>query len=669
VDDRTKIIFDALINAAEAAKHVLKQFEDASAKANESGPPPETPEGQSTEGEEASTNQPTATETPEGGDGASLQDYGCVLRMLPKRLLLQAASTAVKINPLNAPHVTGRTDGLSAAPVEPLHIALLTTKYWGPQQRQLTVSFMETTPADLRNRIISHMNAWNARCGISFVFTNGTGQVRISRGQGGYYSYLGTDILHIPAGRQTMNLQGFTMNTPESEYKRVVRHETGHCLVGDTLVDCPRDLKKYPLGIPIRDLVGQEPWVYGWQDGQPVVRKASRVWLSKRQTRVVRVKLRTGQGYYGKEFLPPLELVGTPDHLVLLADGKTWKPLGKLKRGDRLCSLYRSKNGQRSRIRWTGLEERVREHIFVCEQVYGPRPEGHDCHHVNSDMMDQTPENLEWKDEWQHAHDHASGREDTPETSARRSEAQRRREPPTAETRAKMAESQRNRPPISEETRAKISAGSKGRSQSEELRERKREAMARFYANGGTPPGLGKHPSKEARAKRSATMKATLARKKAARLAGTTVNNHIVVSVQLVNELMDVYDMTVPGADSFVANGVVVHNSLGSPHEHMRKELVALLDPQKTVAWFEKYQGWDAQTVQEQVLTPLDDASIMGTPTDQDSIMCYQLSGSITKNGQPIRGGVDINESDYAFMARIYPPPPGSGGDDLDWLV
>ena len=27
-----------------------------------------------------------------------------------------------------------------------------------------------------------------------------------------------------------MNLQGFTMNTPEAEYRRVVRHEAGHTL-------------------------------------------------------------------------------------------------------------------------------------------------------------------------------------------------------------------------------------------------------------------------------------------------------------------------------------------------------------------------------------------------------------------------------------------------------
>lgn len=35
--------------------------------------------------------------------------------------------------------------------------------------------------------------------------------------------------------------------------------------------------------------------------------------------------------------------------------------------------------------------------------------------------------------------------------------------------------------------------------------------------------------------------------------------------------------------------------------------------------------------------------------------MCYQLPGEITRDGQPIRGGDDINETDYQFAARIYP--------------
>jgi hypothetical protein len=35
--------------------------------------------------------------------------------------------------------------------------------------------------------------------------------------------------------------------------------------------------------------------------------------------------------------------------------------------------------------------------------------------------------------------------------------------------------------------------------------------------------------------------------------------------------------------------------------------------------------------------------------------MCYQLPGSITKNGKPIVGGSDIDPQDYKFAASIYP--------------
>ena len=61
--------------------------------------------------------------------------------------------------------------------------------------------------------------------------------------------------------------------------------------------------------------------------------------------------------------------------------------------------------------------------------------------------------------------------------------------------------------------------------------------------------------------------------------------------------------------------------------------------------------------VDQQVLTPLDERSIFATPPDQDSIMCYQLPGEITRDGQPIRGGMDINQTDFAFAGRIYPKP------------
>lgn len=154
----------------------------------------------------------------------------CTPKTLPPRLLEEAAKTAVKINPLNAPQL-----GPMAALDDPFEltrprIAVIISKYWGNVPRRLPVSFMESTSPQLRSRIIAHLNAWTRTGSIEFVETNGVGIVRISRGPGGYWSYLGTDINLIPQHRQTMNLQGFTMQTPESEFKRVVRHEAGHTL-------------------------------------------------------------------------------------------------------------------------------------------------------------------------------------------------------------------------------------------------------------------------------------------------------------------------------------------------------------------------------------------------------------------------------------------------------
>jgi hypothetical protein len=75
------------------------------------------------------------------------------------------------------------------------------------------------------------MNAWGKWANVNFVKSSTSPQVRISRTAGdGYWSYLGTDILHIAANQPTLNLDSFTMDTPDSEFYRVIRHETGHTL-------------------------------------------------------------------------------------------------------------------------------------------------------------------------------------------------------------------------------------------------------------------------------------------------------------------------------------------------------------------------------------------------------------------------------------------------------
>lgn len=160
-----------------------------------------------------------------------MSDVSCTIKMLPESEWTSAASRAVEINPTNAPAVTVLMAASPGAVIQPQHLALLTSKYWGARGIRLTVGFLDNPPADLKARIVSHMNAWGKWSNVQFSETASNPQVRIARTAGdGYWSYLGTDILQIAAGQPTMNLDSFTMNTADSEFFRVVRHETGHTM-------------------------------------------------------------------------------------------------------------------------------------------------------------------------------------------------------------------------------------------------------------------------------------------------------------------------------------------------------------------------------------------------------------------------------------------------------
>ncbi len=295
---------------------------------------------------------------------------------------------------------------------------------------------------------------------------------------------------------------------------------TNGCLVGGTLIDCPRDLSKYPRGIPIRELVGKQFFTYSWDDVKNtlVLAKVVRVWRVGRR-KVYRVPLTaypTGKNVIGVRsggttkgrFLPPCELLGTHDHLIKLCDG-SWKKLGELEPGDSLKSMYR-READRGKISWSSSvktvqtrvgewqvvknpavyfaqNKAVNEQQFVCIAVNGPRPKGAHVHHKDDNKYNHTPSNLEWKDASKHASDH--------------------------------------------------------------LRERNLRGPAGWKKSGIHPRGfLGKHHSIETKQKISATWR------------GKALNHKVASSPEFVG-VEDVYDMEVKGTSNFVANGVFVHNS------------------------------------------------------------------------------------------------------------
>ena len=164
-------------------------------------------------------------------DAVSIDYVPCTIKMLPMEQQVAAAARAVEVNPQNAPAMENLRALKPDFEIPPEHLAVMTGKYWGPTGVRLTVGFTDNPPTDLRARILSHMNAWGSYANVRFSQTNTSPQVRIARAPNdGYWSNLGTDVLTISQDQPTMNLASFTMNTADSEFYRVVRHETGHTL-------------------------------------------------------------------------------------------------------------------------------------------------------------------------------------------------------------------------------------------------------------------------------------------------------------------------------------------------------------------------------------------------------------------------------------------------------
>lgn len=163
---------------------------------------------------------------------SSDDSFICYIKELPPELRAEAAAKAIKINPENATgahpnqHLSTQEQSIN------LKLTELVYRHWPEGEVNLTVGFFGDPPAELRARIMSHMNAWNVSANVGFTETalSNKPEVRISFDNTGYWSYIGIDILTVPQTQATMNLGGLQVDTPDSEFRRVVRHETGHTL-------------------------------------------------------------------------------------------------------------------------------------------------------------------------------------------------------------------------------------------------------------------------------------------------------------------------------------------------------------------------------------------------------------------------------------------------------
>lgn len=104
----------------------------------------------------------------------------------------------------------------------------LKNKYWTPGQ-VIRVRFLNGS-ATLQNKVFAYAEQWEQHANINFQkVSSGTAEVRVLFSNNGHWSYVGKDLLYVPANQQTMNLQ-FADNTSEAEIKRTTLHEFGHTL-------------------------------------------------------------------------------------------------------------------------------------------------------------------------------------------------------------------------------------------------------------------------------------------------------------------------------------------------------------------------------------------------------------------------------------------------------
>jgi hypothetical protein len=317
------------------------------------------------------------------------------------------------------------------------------------------------------------------------------------------------------------------------------------CLAKGTLIDIPRDFRKWPNGVPIETLVGKENFlVYSYDAVKGIVlKRASWAACTGQRVPVLRIRFKETFGRPNGRRLPWIgELKCTPDHLIMLRDG-TWKRADALKAGDRVMPLHRRYVSGYYQI--ADNKGRIEEeHRMILEAVFGAPPSGDaHGHHCDESKINNDPSNLEWKTEHDHYADHARDRNlDGGDFGWQNTS----REHPRG-----MA--------------GKHHSKKTKKAQSAKNTVRWIEWRQMWRADKGLTPEVLKdlylHQGRTL--KEIAEMYGTFYAKIRDFLkddGNYIANNHKVIAVES-GGVSDVYDIHVPETHSFVANGVVVHNS------------------------------------------------------------------------------------------------------------
>jgi len=172
-------------------------------------------------------------------------------------------------------------------------------------------------------------------------------------------------------------------------------------------MDISRNEEKYPDGIPIKDLVGTEGIIFGFdlETREPVARKYHSVRKTREDASVVKINLEHlhCSGKEGDDHITriPKEIVVTPDHPVLISTGwgkTSWILASELEPGMRLVADQKSFDCIRGKAR----------HRLIMECFLGRYLEDELIHHKDHCHFNNEIENLEIKNQSSHFSHHQS---------------------------------------------------------------------------------------------------------------------------------------------------------------------------------------------------------------------------------------------------------------------
>ena len=157
-----------------------------------------------------------------GGTAALDQIRMCVDRYVPDERRSEAEEDAL----------TARPDNLRMEPLpgpNPTRMGILVATLW-PTGTKIKVRFLDGE-ASVKRKVEERAHTWSDIANIAFEFGDDpNAAIRISFGQEGSWSYLGTVAKQIPKAEPTMNYGWLTPDSEDDEYSRVVLHEFGHAL-------------------------------------------------------------------------------------------------------------------------------------------------------------------------------------------------------------------------------------------------------------------------------------------------------------------------------------------------------------------------------------------------------------------------------------------------------